>query len=152
MNRHGVRLALTVVALGSIHSGNNNNNSGSSPSAIQAGYNPNGGGAFTPGVFGDVSVVLGANIVADAGDGINAYNYGTGDISVNLGFNVSIQALTSANSQSGNGNSPFGIGAFNYGDSRRATAEAGVGSDARVSSRSARRGWKGLSASRYGAR
>ena len=52
--------------------------------------------------------------MADAGDGIQAYNYGIGDISVNVGFNVNIQALTSSTASSGN-NAPYGIGAFNYG-------------------------------------
>ena len=106
---------VTVVALGTINSGANNNNSGSAPSGIQAGYNPNDAGVVQRGVFGDVLVNDSGNIVAAAGDGINAYNYGTGNVAVNLGFGVSIQAMTSANSISGNGNSPFGIGAFNYG-------------------------------------
>ena len=110
-----VGLRIYNLPCGSIHSGSNNNNSGSSPSAIQAGYNPGSASAFTAGVYGDVSVMLGGNIIADAGDGINAYDYGTGTISVSVGPNVSIQALNSAASVSGNGNAPFGIGVFNYG-------------------------------------
>ena len=83
--------------------------------ASRRAYNPKIRRLYRPGVFGDVLVNDSGNIVAAAGDGINAYNYGTGNVAVNLGFGVSIQAMTSANSISGNGNSPFGIGAFNYG-------------------------------------
>ncbi len=104
---------VTVVALGAIHSGANTNNSGSAPSGIQAGFNPNNAGVFDANVSGDVLVNNSANIIADAGDGINAYDYGVGNIAVNIGSGVSIQALTSAASASGN--SPYGIGAFNYG-------------------------------------
>ena len=68
---------------------------------------------FNGNVFGDVFISAGGNITADAGDGIQAYNYGIGNISVNVGFNVNIQALTSATAPSGN--APYGIGAFNYG-------------------------------------
>jgi hypothetical protein len=104
---------VTVVAQGSIHSGANTNNSGSAPSGIQAGFNPGNAGVFNSNVFGDVLVNNNANIIADAGDGINAYNFGTGNIAVNVGFNVSIQALTSATSASGK--APYGIGVSNYG-------------------------------------
>ena len=106
---------VTVVARGTINSGINNNNSGSAPAGILAGYNPGGLNQFNANVFGDVFIYDSANLIAAAGDGINSYNYGTGDISVTFGFGVSIQALTSANSVSGNGKSPFGIAASNYG-------------------------------------
>jgi len=92
----------------------NNTNSGSAPAGIQAGYNSSGG-TFNPNVFGDVFVIDNANINAAAGDGINAYNYGVGNVSVNVGFNTSIVAQVSATSLNVNGNAPFGIGAFNYG-------------------------------------
>jgi hypothetical protein len=104
---------LTVDALGTIHSGANLNNSGSAPSGIQAGYNPGNLGVFNSGVAGNVLVIDGGNTTADAGDGINAYNYGVGNIAVDVGFGVSIQALTAASSSGGN--APYGIGAFNYG-------------------------------------
>jgi nitrogen fixation protein len=104
---------VTVVASGSIHSGATNNNSGSAPAGILAGFNPGTTGVFNAGVFGDVLVNDSANIIADAGDGINAYNYGVGDIAVNLGFNVSIQALTSA--ASAPFSAPYGVNAANYG-------------------------------------
>ena len=89
---------ITVVAQGAINSGANNNNSGSAPAGILAGYNPGGlaSPVFNPKVLGDVFVIDNANINAAAGDGINAYNYGVGNVSVNLGFNASIVALNSA--------------------------------------------------------
>jgi hypothetical protein len=111
---------VTVVAQGIINSGANNNNSGSAPSGIQAGYNPSNAGLFNGNVFGDVFVgVYGdANtngfINAAAGDGINAYNYGVGDITVMVGSRVSIQALTAATSTT-SGNAPYGISAVNRG-------------------------------------
>ena len=79
----GAASTVTVVALGSIHSGSNNNNSGSAPAGILAGYNPNGANVFNANVFGDVFIYDSGNIIAAAGDGIKAYNYGIGDISVN---------------------------------------------------------------------
>ncbi|WP_456765740.1 Ig-like domain-containing protein [Bradyrhizobium sp. USDA 3650] len=104
---------VTVVALGSINSGGNNNNSGSAPSGIQAGYNPGLAGVFNANVWGDVLVNANSNIAAAAGDGINAYNYGNGGVTVNLGSNVNIQALTSATSATGK--APYGISASVYG-------------------------------------
>ncbi len=109
----GAASTVTVLALGSIHSGANLNNSGSAPSGIQAGFNPNNAGVFNANVAGDLLVNDSANILADAGDGINAYNYGIGNVAVNIGSGVTIQALTSAASASGK--SPYGIGASNYG-------------------------------------
>ena len=104
---------VTVVTLGTINSGVNNNNSGSAPSGIQAGFNPGLAGVFNASVWGDVLVSANGNIVAAAGDGINAYNYGNGSVTVNLGSNVNIQALTSATSATGK--APYGIGASIYG-------------------------------------
>ena len=74
---------VTVSAAGSIHSGTINNNSGALPSGITAGFL--GGTSTTPNlnVNGTVIVNNAANITADAGYGINAYNYGNGDITVN---------------------------------------------------------------------
>ena len=68
---------------------------------------------FNASVFGDVLVNDNASIVADAGDGINAYNYGIGDTVVNVGSGISIQALTAATSSSGK--APYGVSASNYG-------------------------------------
>ena len=116
---------VTVTAQGFIHSGANNNNSGSAPSGIQAGYNPGTASVFNASVFGDVLVNDNASIVADAGDGINAYNYGIGDTVVNVGSGISIQALTAATSSSGK--APYGVSASNYGPGNVAITTSGGG-------------------------
>ena len=103
---------LIVDSLGTIHSGTNLNNSGSAPSGIQAGYNPGNLGGFNANVFGDVFVIDGGNITADAGEGINAYNFGNGNATVNVGFGVTITALTAASAGS---KAPYGIGAAVWG-------------------------------------
>ena len=118
---------VTVDALGSISSGANLNNNGNAPAAIQVGYNPGGAGApvNVPGnVTGNVVVVAGGNITAAAGEGINAYNYANGNITVNVGFNVAITAEFSATSTHG-GNSPYGIGAFDWGIGNIAVTTSG---------------------------
>jgi hypothetical protein len=113
--------SVTVIASGLINSGANNNNSGTAPAGILAGYNPSGSSTFSPNVFGDVLVSVwgdGANngkIVAAAGDGINAYNNAVGNTTVNLGSGVTIQALTSASPTSGNSVAPYGVAATNSG-------------------------------------
>ena len=103
---------LTVDSLGTIHSGANLNNSGSAPSGIQAGYNPGNLGVYNSGVSGNVLVVDGGNITADAGEGINAYNFGNGNVAVNVGFGVTITALIAASAGS---KAPYGIGAAAWG-------------------------------------
>ncbi len=97
---------VSVYSQGFISSGTNVNNSGSAPSAIQAGYNPGGNGLFSSDVYGDVIVNVASDgnpfgnpnptILAAAGPGILAYDYGVGNIAVSVGFGVSIQALTAA--------------------------------------------------------
>jgi Ca2+-binding RTX toxin-like protein len=75
---------VTVYASGSISSGTIANNNGSAPSGIAAGFL--GGvanGTQNLNVNGTVIVNNAANIIANAGIGINAYNYGNGDITVN---------------------------------------------------------------------
>ena len=52
---------VSVYSQGFISSGTNVNNSGSAPSAIQAGYNPGGNGPFSSAVYGDVIV----NVASD---------------------------------------------------------------------------------------
>ena len=104
---------VTVIAAGAISSGTSPNNSGSAPSGIQAGYDPGGLNVFNTAVSGDVLVNDSANIAAAAGEGINAYNYAAGNVTVNLGYGVTIQTVTSGTQPSGW--APYGIGAFNYG-------------------------------------
>lgn len=105
--------AVTVVALGAINSGTNLNNSGSTPAGILAGYNPGNASVFNAGVAGNVLVEDSGAIVAAAGDGIDAYNYGVGNVEVDLGFGASISALVASTSTGRK--TPYGIGAFNYG-------------------------------------
>jgi hypothetical protein len=105
---------ITIVALGAINSGMNAGNSGSAPAGIVAGFNPGSGVVFSPNVNGSVFINLGGSIVAAAGDGIRAYDYGIGDVTVDLGNGATVTATSSASAASG-GNSPYGIGAFNFG-------------------------------------
>ncbi|WP_145662781.1 Ig-like domain-containing protein [Bradyrhizobium stylosanthis] len=116
---------VAVYSQGFISSGASNNNSGSAPSAIQAGYNPSNAGAFSSSVHGDVIVNVASDgnphnnpnptILAARGSGINAYNYGIGDVTVTVGTGVSIQALLPASGATGGGIAPYGIGADNRG-------------------------------------
>ncbi|WP_409997176.1 VCBS domain-containing protein [Bradyrhizobium cosmicum] len=75
---------ITVNTSGAINSGSSPNLSGNLPGGIEAGYTgaTNGTSANT-GVYGTVVVNNHANITASAGYGINAYNYGNGDVTVN---------------------------------------------------------------------
>ncbi|MGY4465180.1 VCBS repeat-containing protein [Bradyrhizobium sp. LB9.1b] len=75
---------ITINAYGTINSGSSPNLSGNSPGGIEAGYTgaTNGTGANTA-VNGTVVVNNHANVTAAAGYGINAYNYGNGDVTVN---------------------------------------------------------------------
>ena len=115
---------VSVYSQGFISSGTNVNNGGSAQSAIQAGYNPGGNGQFSSAVYGDVIVNVASDfnpfgnpnptLLAAAGPGILAYDFGVGHIAVSVGSGVSIQALTAATA-SGGGNAPYGIAATNRG-------------------------------------
>jgi hypothetical protein len=106
--------SIIVTAYGTINSGTAPTGLGNPPAGIIAGYL---GGATQPanpplaGLNGDVVVNNFANITAAAGDGIRAYNYGIGDVTVydNAG---TIIALGGASPTNGYG---VGIGAYNYG-------------------------------------
>ena len=92
---------ITVKASGNINSGSALTGGGFTPSGIDAGYNSNN--LTEPNVAGAVIVDDFASIVAPAGaNGINAFNYGTGNITVTAEFGASITA----------GN--YGIGAFGH--------------------------------------
>ena len=87
--------SITVTNNGTIHSGTQNNIDGSPAGGIYAGYR--GVGAPSPAVpdanvFGTVIVNNNGNITADAGYGIDAYNWGIGDVTVNEGKNTTIHA------------------------------------------------------------
>ena len=110
---------VAIVAAGAINSGINLNNSGSAPAGILAGYNPGNAGVLNLNVTGDVYVLYDGTVqngigglVAGAGDGINAFNYGIGLVEVDLGFNAAITALNPASSGS---TAPFGVSATNRG-------------------------------------
>ena len=72
-----------VTAYGIINSGTTYTGGGSRPAGILAGYK--GGTTNTPNstAFGNVTVDNSATINAAGGDGIRAYNYGPGDVTVN---------------------------------------------------------------------
>ena len=111
---NGAPSALTVEAAGTIKSGQV---SGSEPAAILAGYM---GGANSPssipnppltGIFGNVIVDSTAAITAFTGMGINAFNYGTGDITVSNSSGITANAVVTTTTTT----AQYGIGAFNYG-------------------------------------
>ena len=56
----------------------------------------------------------GTSISAAAGEGIRAFNYGIGNVSVDVAGGAMITAKVSGTSSSSD-NAPYGIGAFNYG-------------------------------------
>jgi T5SS/PEP-CTERM-associated repeat protein len=68
---------ISVTAEGTINSGTIATFDGSPPAGILAGYNS------ADAVAGNVIVTTDADITATAGDGIRAYNFGTGDVTVN---------------------------------------------------------------------
>ena len=77
--------SIVVTAYGTINSGSTVTGTSSPPAGILAGYL---GGSSNPTTFpltalnGDVVINNFANITAAAGDGIRAYNYGIGDVTV----------------------------------------------------------------------
>jgi hypothetical protein len=84
----GAASTIIVMANGTINSGTTLNPNGSQPQGIAAGYYgaPSGGSAAAnTSVNGTVVVNNNANITAAAGYGIDAYNYGNGDVTVNDG-------------------------------------------------------------------
>ncbi|MDA9432658.1 hypothetical protein XH88_12900 [Bradyrhizobium sp. CCBAU 51627] len=81
---------IIVNAYGTINSGSSPNQSGNTPSGIQAGYNgATTGSAVNTNVNGSVVINNYADITS-GGHGIHAYNYGSGDISVNDGAGTSV--------------------------------------------------------------
>ncbi len=79
---------VAVNAAGTIITGNIQTDSGSSPSAISAGfYN---GGASSLNVNGSVIVNSSATITVAGGRGIVAYSYGNGDVTANDSGNVTV--------------------------------------------------------------
>ncbi|WP_027556498.1 hypothetical protein, partial [Bradyrhizobium sp. Cp5.3] len=93
--------SVSVIAHGTIHSGTLLTPNGSTPGGIVAGYSPNGSNSANGAVAGNVLVQSDATIVAAAGSGINAYNYGAGNVTVTTGATSSITGATSGNQANG---------------------------------------------------
>ncbi|MGB8628334.1 MAG: hypothetical protein WCD69_02950, partial [Xanthobacteraceae bacterium] len=74
--------AITVTAYGTINSGSTLEGGSFSPAGIDASYKGGLSNAPNLNVFGDVTIDDYANITASAGDGIKAFNYGQGNITV----------------------------------------------------------------------
>ena len=93
---------VSVVAYGTIESGINNvlTSSGKPSAGILAGYNPSD--LAEANVHGNVIIDDHASITADAGDGIRGYNYGTGNVTITVESDASINGLR------------YGVGAFTY--------------------------------------
>jgi hypothetical protein len=105
--------AVSVVALGAIISGTSLTNGATAPAGIIASFDPGGSSTYSAAVLGNVLVNAAGSVDALAGEGILAADHADGNIAVNVGGNVSITALYSATAASGN--SPYAIGAFNFG-------------------------------------
>ncbi|MGB6398816.1 MAG: hypothetical protein WBF73_24525, partial [Bradyrhizobium sp.] len=105
---------IVVTTYGTINSGTALTGSGDPPAGITAGYL---GGSTDPTNFpltainGSVVVNNFASITAAAGDGMRAYNYGIGNVTV-FDDAGTITALGGASPTDGHG---VGIGAYNYG-------------------------------------
>ncbi|MGY4282438.1 hypothetical protein ACVWXO_001658 [Bradyrhizobium sp. LM2.7] len=121
---------ITVENYGTIHSGSSLNQSGSAPAGIQAGYTgaTTGSDANTH-VNGTVVVNNHANITAAGGHGIDAYNYGIGDVTVNDGADTSVvgaqMGIRARALSGGTGNVSVSLGA-----NASVTGTAGYGVDA----------------------
>ncbi|WP_426407043.1 Ig-like domain-containing protein [Bradyrhizobium ganzhouense] len=123
-----------MVVLGNdiIHSGTNNTASGSAtPGAVSAGYAPSGTGTATNAVLGNVTVQSNAQITAAKGVGINAYNWGKGNVTVSTGTASAITAPGNgiqANALNGGNVSVTNDGSINAGGSGiSANANLGIG-------------------------
>ncbi len=98
---------ISVTTAGVINSGFLLTGSSSRPAGILAGYRGGTTNAPNAAVFGNVTVTNAANIVALGGDGIRAYNYGSGNVTVQDLANTTIAATDE-----------FGISASSYGIGR----------------------------------
>ena len=93
--------SVTVIANGTIHSGTNLTPNNSTPSGIAAGFSPGGLNQANNNVAGNVFVQSNATIVAAAGAGINAYNYGKGNVTVTTGATSSTTGATTGTQADG---------------------------------------------------
>ncbi len=81
-----------VIANGTINSGANLTPVGTAPAGISAGYFPGAVESPDDHVAGNVIVESNATIIAAGGAGIDAYNWGTGNVTVSTGVTSSITA------------------------------------------------------------
>ena len=104
-------VTVSTAAGSSINSGTIPNNNGSAPSGISAGFLGGTSATSNPGVGangtnGTVIVNNAANVTAAAGYGINAYNFGSGDVTVNDAAGTTVSGATYgiyARAESGSG-------------------------------------------------
>jgi large repetitive protein len=107
----GALVTVSTAAGSSINSGTIPNNSGSAPSGITAGFlggtsSTSNSGVGANGTNGTVIVNNAANITAAAGYGINAYNLGSGDVTINDAAGTTVSGATYgiyAHAESGSG-------------------------------------------------
>ena len=130
---------ITVTAYGTINSGSTLNISGSEPAGIQAGYNPGGTGKPDTSVTGAVTVNNFANITAAAGWGIDAFNWGNGNVTVNDNYGAGAVASTTVSG------AQYGIAAYaNSGGTGDVTVN--VGANATISTSTGSNGLFGIQA------
>ena len=126
----GADSSITVTAYGTINSGSAPNTSGSAPAGILAGYNPGGNDEPETGVTGTVVVNNCANITAAGSWGIDAFNYGNGDVTVNDNVGSGAVASTAISG------AQYGIGAYaNSGGTGDVTVN--IGTNASISTSNA---------------
>jgi hypothetical protein len=118
---------ITVTAYGTIDSGSTNNLSGSAPAGIIAGYFPDAVHSADLSVMGTVIVNNYANITASAGYGIEAYNWGQGNVTVNDNYGSGAVASTTISSEQ------YGITANQESDGIGGDVTVNVGADAVIS-------------------
>ena len=99
--------SITVTAYGAINSETQLTLLDNAPAGILAGYIPGGAASPNTNVNGSVMVNNFANITAAAGDGIRAFDYGAGDVT------VTDEANTTINTTGTNGQ--YGIEAYSAG-------------------------------------
>ena len=121
--------SVVVTNAATIHSGGGLTGFSNQPAGILAGYiggtsNPSPGNLANYSVNGEVVVNNSGDIIADSGDGIRAYNYGVGDVTVNT-FGGSITALGGNGAGVGIMAQSFGPGSVRVTTSASTTISAG---------------------------
>ena len=127
--QNGVPTSIVVTTLGAINSGQGGTPASTGvPAGIVAGYLGNTSGQPgipNPAIFGNVVVDNNATITAATAMGINAFNYGTGDVSVSNSATITATAAGTAAGSTAAGFTQYGISAYNYGTGNVTVATAG---------------------------